>query len=239
MPEASGVAGIAGAAKLLERSQGAGVRAGPALHRADEGGRVGRDLVDQSHDRAVLEVVLHRRQAVLRRGGVVGGVGPGPEALVGADLGASGVAGGVERRVDVEPVAPLRRAAAGEGDADAGERGAWRELDLQVLGPPAGGRGLLGGGAPLEADGADQGGGETAGTRAQQRRAARKTSRSDCTGVVGAMGVHGFSFVAHAERERDPAAKCRGCDRCYRIFSACQDRTDRILVVNIDSFEQK
>src|SRR5439155_9827270 len=114
---------------------------GPALHRTDEGRRVRSSLIDEAHDGPILEMELDGGEALVRRTGIGGGVGPRTETLIGPDLGAIGIIGGIDRPVDIKPVASLWRPATG---ADDGHRIDRRDIDLQVLLPPVS---LLRGGA--------------------------------------------------------------------------------------------
>lgn len=96
---------------LLEDAGGSHKPASATLHRADFV-RVRASLIDQPRDRAVVEHVLRRGEPLGWRINIVGGGGPGAEALIGPDPGTVDVTGGVNRPVDIEVIVPLRRAAA-------------------------------------------------------------------------------------------------------------------------------
>ena len=87
-------------------------------------------LVDETHDRPLIHQELHRGEALVGCVGVVGGRGPGAKAVVHPNLRAVDVVDGVDRPVDIEVIAPLRRPTAGEGDGDRVDR---REDDLEML----------------------------------------------------------------------------------------------------------
>src|SRR5829696_4387881 len=115
--------------ELLERPQGTRKSPGSPLHGADKGGRIVTNLVDETHDRPVIQQVLDRGEAMVGNVGGIGGRGPGAKAVVHPDLRAIDIIDGVDRPVDVEVIAPLRRPTARQGDGDRVGRG---EDDLEV-----------------------------------------------------------------------------------------------------------
>jgi hypothetical protein len=124
----------------LDGADGSQEAAVAALDRPEGAGRAG--LIDQCRNNPVCELELDRGETLDWGIEVIGGGGPGAEALIGTNPGAVDISRSIDRPVNIELVTPLRRATAGPRDRDGIDR---RKNDLEMLAAHPGWSVILGG----------------------------------------------------------------------------------------------